>query len=251
MESKKDIIIEGKNPVIEALNNNMTINKLVILNTKQNMANNTINKIIKLAKEKKVLIKYLEKTAFLKLPSTENHQGVLMFIAPYSYKDVFEIVKKVKEEGRKPFLIILDGITDLHNLGAIIRTAECVGVDGIIIPKNRSAYINQTVIKTSAGAVEYVNVCRVNNINQTIDELKKENIWIVGTDMDTDTNYNKIDYDMGVALVIGSEGKGIKRLTKEKCDFLVKIPMKGKISSLNASVATSIILYEVFNQRNK
>lgn len=154
-----------------------------------------------------------------------------------------------KKKNEKAFIIILDGIEDVHNLGSIIRTAETAGVHGIIIPKRRAATVNATVLKTSAGAVEHMQIARVNNINETINYLKEEGIWICGTDMETDTYYNEQDYNMPIAIVIGSEGKGMSRLTKENCDFIVKIPMKGKINSLNASVSAGIVMYEVLRNR--
>lgn len=161
-------------------------------------------------------------------------------------EDILELAKKQKENA---FLIILDGIEDVHNLGSIIRTAETAGVHGIIIPKRRSAPVNATVLKTSAGAVEHMKIARVNNINETIKYLKEEGIWICGTDMETNKDYYKQDYNMPIAIVIGSEGTGMSRLTKENCDFLVKIPMKGKINSLNASVSAGIVIYEVLRNR--
>ena len=163
---------------------------------------------------------------------------------------VEDILEEAKRKNEMPFILILDGIEDPHNLGSIIRTAETAGVHGIIIPKRRAASVNSTVSKVSAGAVEYMKIARVNNINETIRYLKEQDVWICGTDMDTNTIYTKQDYKMPIAIVIGSEGFGMSRLVKENCDFLVKIPMKGKITSLNASVSAGIIMYEVVKNRN-
>ena len=163
---------------------------------------------------------------------------------------VEDILEEAKRKDEMPFILILDGIEDPHNLGSIIRTAETAGVHGIIIPKRRAASVNSTVSKVSAGAVEYMKIARVNNINETIRYLKEQDVWICGTDMDTNTIYTKQDYKMPIAIVIGSEGFGMSRLVKENCDFLVKIPMKGKITSLNAAVSAGIIMYEVVKNRN-
>ncbi len=183
------------------------------------------------------------------MSETKSHQGVIAIVPPFEYAEIEDMLKDAKEKHEEPFIIILDGIEDVHNLGSIIRTAETAGVHGIIIPKRRAASINATVVKTSAGAVAHMKVARVNNINETIEKLKEEGIWICGTDMNTDTMFFNQDFKMPVAIVIGNEGSGISRLTKEKCDFLVKIPMQGKVNSLNASVSAGIVMYEVVRQR--
>jgi 23S rRNA (guanosine2251-2'-O)-methyltransferase len=185
------------------------------------------------------------------MSETHNHQGVIAIVPPYNYSSVEEILELAKSKNEKPFVIICDGIEDPHNLGSIIRTAECVGAHGVIIPKRRSAAVNATVNKTSAGAVAYVKVARVTNLNDTIKELQDNGVWIYGTDMDGTDNYNEVKYDSGVGIVVGSEGFGMSRLVKENCDFLIRIPMAGKINSLNASVSASIVMYEVMNQRKK
>ena len=177
------------------------------------------------------------------------HQGVIAIVPPFNYCEVEDILETAQKRQEMPFILILDGIEDPHNLGSIIRTAETAGVHGIIIPKRRAASVNSTVSKVSAGAVEHMKIARVNNINETIRYLKEQEIWICGTDMDTKVEYTKQDYKMPLALVIGSEGFGMSRLVKENCDFLVKIPMKGKITSLNASVSAGIVMYEVIRQR--
>ncbi len=183
------------------------------------------------------------------MSETKNHQGVIAIVPPYEYADVDDILDAAKKKNEDPFIIILDEIEDPHNLGSIIRTAECAGAHGIIIPKRRSALVNSTVVKTSAGATSYMKVARVNNLNETIEYLKEHNVWVYGTDMLGSSYYDEQDYKGGVAIVVGSEGEGMGRLIKEKCDFLIKIPMKGKINSLNASVSAAIVMYEVMKQR--
>ena len=183
------------------------------------------------------------------MAQTENNQGVIAIVPPFDYCEVEDILENAKQREEKPFILILDGIEDPHNLGSIIRTAETAGVHGIIIPKRRSASVNSTVSKVSAGAVEHMKIARVNNINETIRYLKENDVWICGTDMDAKKYYYQEDYKGPIAIVIGSEGFGMSRLVKENCDFLVKIPMKGKITSLNASVSAGIVIYEAVKQR--
>ncbi len=183
------------------------------------------------------------------MSETDNHQGVIATTPPFEYAEVEEILEDAKNKNEEPFILILDGIEDVHNLGSIIRTSETAGVHGIIIPRRRAAAVNSTVYKTSSGAVEHMKIARVNNINETIKSLKEKGIWVCGTDIDTETVYYNQDYNMPLAIVIGSEGSGMNRLTKENCDFLVRIPMKGKINSLNASVSAGIVMYEVVRQR--
>ena len=209
----------------------------------------SINKIIALAKEKKVIINEVSKAKLNQMSQTENNQGVIAIVPPFNYCEIEDILDLAKKRDENPFILILDGIEDPHNLGSIIRTAETAGVHGIIIPKRRAANVNSTVAKVSAGAVEYMKIARVNNINDAINTLKENDVWICGTDMDTDKYYYDEDFTGGIGIVIGSEGYGISRLVKENCDFLVKIPMKGKITSLNASVSAGIVMYEVVKQR--
>ena len=209
----------------------------------------SINKIIALAKEKKVIINEVSKAKLNQMSQTENNQGVIAIVPPFNYCEIEDILDLAKNRDENPFILILDGIEDPHNLGSIIRTAETAGVHGIIIPKRRAANVNSTVAKVSAGAVEYMKIARVNNINDAINTLKENDVWICGTDMDTDKYYYDEDFTGGIGIVIGSEGYGISRLVKENCDFLVKIPMKGKITSLNASVSAGIVMYEVVKQR--
>ena len=240
--------VEGRNSVLELLESGKDINKLYIADGEKH---GSIHKIIALAKERKVVINKVDKYKLDRMSQTENHQGVIAIVPPYEYCDVDDILEQAKSKNEKAFILILDGIEDPHNLGSIIRTAETAGVHGIIIPKRRAAAVNSTVSKVSAGAVEHVKIARVNNINEAIKYLKENDIWVCGTDMNTNTYYYDQDYKMPVAIVIGSEGFGMSRLVKENCDFLVKIPMKGKITSLNASVSAGIVMYEVVKQREK
>ena len=183
------------------------------------------------------------------MAQTENCQGVIAIVPPFEYCEVKDILEDAKSKNEDPFILILDGIEDPHNLGSIIRTAETAGCNGVIIPKRRAASVNSTVNKTSAGAVEHMKIARVNNLNETINYLKENGVWICGTDMDTDTYYYNQDLKGPLAIVIGSEGFGMSRLVKENCDFLIKIPMKGKVTSLNASVSAGIVIYEAVKQR--
>lgn len=238
--------VEGRNAVLELLEAGRDINKILVAKGEKH---GSINKIIAMAKTRKILIAEVEKNKLNQMAQTPNHQGVIAIVPPFNYCEVEDILELAKKRDEMPFILILDGIEDPHNLGSIIRTAETAGVHGIIIPKRRAASVNSTVSKVSAGAVEHMKISRVNNINETMRYLKEQGIWICGTDMDTEITYTKQDYRMPLAIVIGSEGFGMARLVKENCDFLVKIPMKGKITSLNASVSAGIIMYEVVRQR--
>ena len=239
--------VEGRNAVLELLESGRDINKILVANGEKH---GSIHKILAIAKERKIIVTEIEKNKLNQIAQTPNNQGVIAIVPPYDYCEVEDILDEAKRKNEKPFILILDGIEDPHNLGSIIRTAETAGVHGIIIPKRRAASVNSTVSKVSAGAVEYMKIARVNNINETIRYLKEQDVWICGTDMDTDTIDTKQDYKMPIAIVIGSEGFGMSRLVKENCDFLVKIPMKGRITSLNASVSAGIIMYEVVKNRN-
>ncbi len=240
--------IEGRNSVIELLKSGKDINKLFV---QRGEKHGSILEIIKLAKNNKVIITEIDKSKLDKMSQTHNHQGVIAIIPPYEYCEVDDILENAKQKNEDPFILILDQIEDPHNLGSIIRTAECSGVHGIIIPKRRAAQVNSTVNKTSAGAAEYVKIARVNNLNEIINYLKEKNIWIYGTDAQGSSYYDEQDYKGGIGIVIGSEGFGMSRLVRENCDFLIKIPMKGKINSLNASVSAAIVMYEVMKQRRK
>lgn len=239
--------VEGRNAVLELLESGRDINKILVANGEKH---GSIHKILAIAKERKIIVTEMERNKLNQIAQTPNNQGVIAIVPPYDYCEVEDILEEAKRKDEMLFILILDGIEDPHNLGSIIRTAETAGVHGIIIPKRRAASVNSTVSKVSAGAVEYMKIARVNNINETIRYLKEQDVWICGTDMDTNTIYTKQDYKMPIAIVIGSEGFGMSRLVKENCDFLVKIPMKGKITSLNASVSAGIIMYEVVKNRN-
>ena len=222
------------------------INKIYISNGEKH---GSINKIIALAKQKKVIINEVSKAKLNQMAQTENNQGVIAIVPPFNYCEIEDIIELAKSKKEKPFILILDGLEDPHNLGSIIRTAETAGVHGIIIPKRRAVGVNSTVAKVSAGAVEYMKIARVNNINDAIKYLKENDVWIYGTDMNSDKFYFEEDFTSGVGIVIGSEGFGMSKLVKENCDFLIKIPMRGKITSLNASVSAGIVMYEVVKQR--
>lgn len=239
--------IEGRNAVLELLESDKDINKIYI--TKGELKG-SINKIIAIANEKKVIIVQKDKKQMDMMAQSENYQGVIAVVPPYEYVDVEDILEVAKERNEDPFILILDGIEDTHNLGAIIRTAETAGVHGIIIPKRRAAQVNSTVSKVASGALEYMKIARVNNITDTISKLKDKGVWVCGTAIDADEFYYDQNLTGPLAIVIGNEGKGISDLVKRNCDFLVKIPMKGKVTSLNASVSTGIIVYEAVKQRN-
>ena len=238
--------VEGRNSVLELLESGRDINKILVAKGEKH---GSIHKIIAIAKQRKILLTEIEKSKLNQIAQTENNQGVIAIVPPFDYCEIEDILESAKKKQEMPFILILDGIEDVHNLGSMIRTAETAGVHGIIIPKRRAASVNSTVSKVSAGAVEHMKIARVNNINETIRYLKEQEIWVCGTDIDTKVEYTKQDYKMPLAIVIGSEGFGMSRLVKENCDFLVKIPMKGKITSLNASVSAGIIMYEVVRQR--
>ena len=240
--------VEGRNAVRELLNSGRDINKIFI---QKGERHGSILEIIAKAKERKLLIQEVDKNKLDQMAQSDNHQGVIAIVPPYDYCDVDDLLDYAKSKNENPFILILDGIEDPHNMGSIIRTAECCGVHGIIIPKRRSCSVNSTVNKTSAGAVEYMKIARVTNLNDTIKYLKENDVWIYGTDMNGSKYYTDEKYNSGVGIVIGSEGYGMSDLVKKNCDFLIKIPMKGKINSLNASVSAGIVMYEVMNQRLK
>ena len=204
-----------------------------------------------MAKQSKVIIVEKERKQMEEMAQTQNFQGVIAMVPPFEYCEVEDILQEAKQKEEEPFIVILDGIEDPHNLGSIIRTAETAGVHGIIIPKRRAAVVNSTVNKVSAGAVQHMKVARVTNISDTIEELKKAGLWICGTDINTSVDYYNQDLTGPIGIVIGNEGSGISQKVKKNCDFLVKIPMKGKVTSLNASVSTGIIVYEAVKQRKK
>ena len=245
-EKHFDDQIEGRNSVLELLESGRDINKIYV---QAGEKHGSIYKIIAMAKERKIVLTELDKSKMQKMAQTQNYQGVIAIAPPFNYAEVEDILEEAKSRQEDPFIVILDGIEDVHNLGSIIRTAETAGVHGIILPKRRSALVNSTVSKVSAGAIEYMKIARVNNLAQTIQKLKEQVILICGTDMSATVEYDKQDFKGPMAIVIGSEGFGMSRIVKESCDFLVKIPMKGKITSLNASVSAGIVIYEAVRQR--
>ena len=238
--------VEGRNAVIELLESGKDINKLYITKGEKN---GSINKIIALAKENKVVIVEKDKKQMEEMAQTDNYQGVIAIVPPFEYCEMDDILNYAKEREENPFVLILDGIEDTHNLGAIIRTAETAGVHGIIIPKRRAASVNSTVSKVSCGAVEYMRIARVSNITDSIKKLKEEGLWICGTSISAEKYYFNQDLTGPLGIVIGNEGKGMSDLVEKNCDFLVKIPMMGNVESLNASVSTGIIVYEALKQR--
>ena len=241
----KEFIIEGRNAVIEAYRAGKPIDKLFILDGCQDGPMMTIKRE---AKKHDTVINYVKKERLDQMSETGKHQGVIGYLAAYEYATVDEILDKAREKGESPFVILLDDIEDPHNLGAIIRTANLAGAHGVIIPKHRASGLTATVAKTSAGALNYTPVAKVTNISKTIEELKKEGMWFVCADMGGTTMYD-LDLKGSIGLVIGNEGKGVSRLVKEKCDFVASIPMFGDIDSLNASVATGVLAYEIVRQR--
>ncbi|MGN0643224.1 MAG: 23S rRNA (guanosine(2251)-2'-O)-methyltransferase RlmB [Huintestinicola sp.] len=243
-ESDEFGLIVGRNPVIEALKSGRNIDTLYV----NSEAGGSIGMITKMARDKGIVVKSVSDAKLTLMCRGASHQGVIASGACAEYVSVEDILEVSAKKGSKPFIIICDEIEDPHNLGAIIRTAEAAGADGIIIPKRRSASLNATVYKTSAGAASWLPVARVPNLGAAIDELKKNGIWIYGTDA-SGSDYTETAFTDGIALVIGSEGFGMGRLIKEKCDFLVKLPMNGRITSLNASVAAGIFMYEAVRQR--
>ncbi|MFC5653004.1 23S rRNA (guanosine(2251)-2'-O)-methyltransferase RlmB [Paenibacillus solisilvae] len=239
--------IAGKHPVMEAIRSGREINKLWIAEQAQKNA----APIVAEAKKAGIIVQFADKRKLDQMVGGVNHQGVVAQAAAYRYYEIDEILEDARKNGEMPFLLLLDEIEDPHNLGSILRTAECTGVHGVIIPKRRSASLTATVSKISAGAVEYVPVARITNMAQTIDKLKEAGIWIAGADVGAsqDMFVSKTSFDMPLAIVIGNESKGIGRLIKEKCDFLIKLPMNGRLNSLNASVAAGVLMYEVVRQR--
>ena len=240
-------IIVGRNAVAETLKGNRNINKILIAKGERQ---GSIKEILAKARAAGLIVQEAEAAKLSQLAGGNNHQGIIAFVAPVAYVETEEILKKAADKQEAPFIILLDEIEDPHNLGAIIRTADAAGAHGVLIPKRRASPLTATVAKTSAGAVEHVPVARIGNIVQEINRLKKMGIWIVGADMTGEKNYYDTDLRGPMAIVIGNEGKGIGRLVKENCDFLVRIPMQGKIGSLNASVAASLLMYEVVRQRS-
>jgi 23S rRNA (guanosine2251-2'-O)-methyltransferase len=239
-------LIAGRQPVMEALRSGKPIEKVVVLFGVKGTA---IERIKSTAKQARVPVVEVGKHRFRELVNDTTTQGVVAVVGTKRYVEVTDILDLAKERNEMPFLLILDEIEDPHNLGALIRTAECAGAHGVVIPKHHAASVNQTVVKTSAGASEHMLVAKVTNVVQCMEELKSKGVWIVGTDMSAPKSMYDTDLALPVALVIGNEGAGVRRLVKEKCDFLVKIPLYGKIGSLNASVSGALVMYEVVRKR--
>lgn len=242
----KEEMIIGKNPVLEAIKSGRTIHKILL--------SDAINKrveqdMMKQAKKNKVIVQKVPRKKLDQL-TDGSHQGVLAYVSNYSYFTIDDILQNAANRQEIPFIMLLDELEDPHNLGAILRTADAAGAHGIIIPKRRSALLTQTVAKASAGAIEHIPVARVTNIGRAIDYLKEKHIWVVGTDETGEKDYRTLDGQTAIALVIGNEGNGMTRLVKEKCDWLIQLPMQGNIPSLNASVAASLLMYEIFRKRN-
>jgi 23S rRNA (guanosine2251-2'-O)-methyltransferase len=239
--------IEGKNPVLEALRSGRALNKILI--SRDIERHSAIAEILHLAKERKIPIEWLSHEILKTKSSTRSPQGVIAYASAKEYVDVHDLLDITRSKNEPAFYMILDGLEDPNNLGAIIRTADASGVHGVIIPQRRAVGLTGTVAKTSAGAIEYVPVARVVNLNNAIKTLKENNVWVIGIDQDGKKSFTEVDFKLPTAIVIGGEGKGISRLVKENCDEIASIPMKGNISSLNASVAAGVVLYEVLKQR--
>lgn len=246
VEVNQEELIAGKHPVLEALRSGREINKIWIAEGAQKSLTQPITTE---AKKLGIVVQFVDKRKLDNMAPGIAHQGVIAQAAAFAYAEVEDILNAAKNKNETPFILLLDEIEDPHNLGSILRTAECTGVHGVVIPKRRSAGLTATVLKTSAGAAEHVPVARVTNLAQTIDKLKEAGVWVAGTDVSAKQDVFKTKFDMPLAIVIGNESKGMGRLIKEKCDFLVKLPMLGQLNSLNASVAAGVLMYEVVRQR--
>lgn len=242
-EAVQENLLSGRNPIREALKAGRDIEKLLV---QRGELSGSAREIVQMAREQHILVQEVDKSRLDDI--TPHHQGLLAFASAYQYSTVEAMLEEAAAKGEDPFLILLDGVTDPHNLGAIIRSAECVGAHGVIVPERRSVGLTPAAVKASAGAVEHMKVARVTNLNRTIEELKKQNVWTYALDMDG-TDYEKVNFKGGVALVIGAEGEGVSRLTLETCDQKVSLPMAGHIDSLNASVAAGIVMYRVLSSR--
>ena len=239
-------IIGDKNPVLEALRADRDINKIWIAEGVQKRA---IAELLQLANERKVIVQFVPKKKIDGLTDS-NHQGIAAAVAAYNYAELDDLFKVAESRSEDPFFLILDELEDPHNLGSIMRTADAVGAHGLIIPKRRAVGLTAVVAKSSTGAIEHIPVVRVNNLSQIVDELKKRGVWIAGTDAKESVDYRRMDASLPLAVIIGSEGKGMSRILREKCDFLYQLPMVGHVTSLNASVAASLLMYEVYRKRH-
>lgn len=245
LDNQRNDIIAGRNPVMEAIRSGRSIESILVAKGERS---GSVVAIIAKAKQKNIPVKDVDSKKLDFLAKGINHQGIVAQCAVKEYSTLEDIFALAEERGESPFIIVLDKIEDPHNLGAIIRTAECAGAHGVIIPERRSAGLSYTVEKTSAGALEYMPIVRVKNISAVLQKLKDKGIWVYGADMDGE-HYKKVNFDGAVALVIGNEGKGISPLVAKDCDVIVSLPMKGKINSLNASVAAGILMYEIADKR--
>lgn len=241
----EESVCEGRNPVLEAFRSGKTIDKLFVLD---GCHDGPVQTILREAKKKDTIVNYVKKERLDQLSETGRHQGVIAYLAAYEYAEVSDILDRAAEKNEPPFIIILDGIEDPHNLGAIIRTANLAGAHGIIIPKHGASGLTATVARASAGAVNYTPVAKVTNITRTMEDLKKQGLWFVCAAADGDTMY-KLNLTGPIGLVVGNEGSGVSRLVRESCDMTAAIPMNGDIDSLNASVATGVLAYEIVRQR--
>ena len=245
MKEENFLLIEGRNAVLEAFRSGKTIDKLYVLD---GCRDGPVQTIVREARKQDTIITFVPRERLDQLAQSRNHQGVLAQAAAYDYVQVEDMLKKARDQGEPPFLILLDGIEDPHNLGAIIRTANLAGAHGVIIPKRRAAGLTATVAKASAGALNYTPVAKVSSLKAAMEQLKKEGLWFVCADMDGEMMY-RLDLKGPIGLVIGSEGEGVGRLVKETCDMTAAIPMRGDIDSLNASVAAGVLAYEIVRQR--
>ncbi|MDW0113405.1 23S rRNA (guanosine(2251)-2'-O)-methyltransferase RlmB [Sporosarcina saromensis] len=246
MTNQESELIGGKNPVVEALRSGRELNKIWIA---EGLNKKSIGEILSLAKQAGVLVQAVPKQKLDGMLDV-NHQGVIASVAAYAYAELDDLFAIAERRGEDPLFLILDELEDPHNLGSILRTADATGVHGVIIPKRRSVGLTGVVAKASTGAIEHIPVVRVNNLSQTVEDLKKRNVWIAGTDAKGSQDYRKMDATLPLAIIIGSEGKGMSRILKEKCDFLYHLPMVGQVTSLNASVAAALLMYEVFRKRD-
>ncbi len=244
-ETETSNILCGRNPIREALRSGRDIEKLLV---QKGELSGSAREIVQTAKASKIMVQEVEKSRLDEI--APHHQGLIAFASAYAYADVDDMLREAEKRGEDPFLILLDSVTDPHNLGAIIRSAECAGAHGVIVPQHRSVGLTPAAVKASAGAIEYIKVARVTNLNRTIEDLRKRGIWVYALAMDGE-DFEKVDFRGGTALVIGAEGEGISRLTREKCDQTVALPMRGRLDSLNASVAAGIMMYRVLSCRRK
>lgn len=245
-QTNENEILSGKNPVLEALRAGREMNKVWIA---EGVKKAGITEIIELAKAAGIIVQFVPKNKVEQLTDGANHQGIAASVAAYRYAEIDELFELAASRNEDPFFLILDELEDPHNLGSILRTADATGVHGVIIPKRRAVGLTSVVAKTSTGAIEHVPVARVTNLSQTVEDLKKRGLWIAGTDAKGSSDYRRMDAKLPLAIIIGSEGKGMSRLLKEKCDFLYHMPMVGQVTSLNASVAAAILMYEVLRNR--